>query len=113
MLRWREETAVLKPLTRQVFWTYATYTFATNLAFGILSAFAPELLLDGSSLAAIVNLFICVYWGARVAVQFAYYDRSVTAAGALFRLGEVAYVGSFAYLAIVYGAAAVHNLRSV
>ena len=113
VLRWREETARLQPLTRQVFWTYATYTFATNLAFGILSTFAPELLLDGSALAAIVSLFICVYWAARVAVQFTYYDRSVAAAGAIFRIGEVLYVAGFAYLAIVYGAAAIHNLRSV
>lgn len=113
ILRWREETARLKPLTRQVFWTYATYTFATNLAFGILSTFAPELLLDGSSLAAIVSLFICVYWGARVAVQFTYYDRSVAAARGILRVAEVLYVSGFAYLAIVYGAAAVHNLRSV
>jgi len=25
VLRWREETAKLRPLTRQVFWTYAIY----------------------------------------------------------------------------------------
>jgi len=113
LLRWREETARLEPLTRQVFWTYATYTFATNLAFGSLSACAPELLLDGSMLAAMVSLFICLYWAGRLAVQFTYYDRSVAATGAIFRIAEVAYVGGFAYLTVVYGAAAVHNLRSL
>ena len=113
MLRWKEETARLQPLTRQVFWTYAAYTFATNVAFGILSTLAPGLLLDGTMLAAAVSLFICLYWAGRVAVQFTYYDRTVAAARGLFRLAEVAYVGGFAYLAIVYGAAAVYNLRSL
>ena len=32
-LRWPEDLAKLRPLTRQVFWTYAGYIWATNLAF--------------------------------------------------------------------------------
>ena len=35
VLGWREDTAKLKNLTRQVFWTYAGYTWATNVAFGL------------------------------------------------------------------------------
>ncbi|HEX2061969.1 MAG TPA: hypothetical protein VHK90_14605 [Thermoanaerobaculia bacterium] len=111
LLGWQEETARLKPLTRQVFWTYATYTFATNLAFGLLSTFAPDLLLDGSRLAAIVSAFICLYWAARVTLQFTYYDRTVAAARGMFRYAEVVYVSGFAYLVVVYGLAAAHNLR--
>ena len=43
LLHWREETAGLVPLTRQVFWTYAGYIFATNLAFG-----SPPMVFDRS-----------------------------------------------------------------
>ena len=37
VLGWRAETAKLRPLTRQVFWTYAAYIWATNLSFGLVS----------------------------------------------------------------------------
>jgi len=34
VLRWREQTARLDMLTRQVFWTYAGYILVINLCFG-------------------------------------------------------------------------------
>src|SRR5271165_4968232 len=76
VLDWRADTARLRPLTRQVFWTYAAYIWTTNLSFGLLSALAPRALLDGSPLAAAVTGFIALYWSARLVVQFTYFDRS-------------------------------------
>ena len=55
VLRWREDTAKLRPLTRQVFWTYAIYIWCTNLAFG-LASLRPSWLLDRSPLATGVTL---------------------------------------------------------
>jgi hypothetical protein len=107
LLGWREETARLRPLTRQVFWTYASYILVAHIAFGILAVAAPSALLDGSALARAVCVFIAVWWLSRVILQFAVFDRSVAATRPLFRLGEIAYVSSFVYLALVYGAAAV------
>lgn len=104
VLRWREDTAKLRPLTRQVFWTYAGYIWTTNVAFGLLSAFAPRLLLDGSALARIVALYITLYWAARVVIQFTYFDRTDAPPGRLTQFGEVALVGLFLYLTLVYGA---------
>jgi hypothetical protein len=40
VLGWRQQTARLRPLLRQVFWTYALYILCTNLCFGLVSAFA-------------------------------------------------------------------------
>ena len=40
VLRWPEDLARLRPLTRQVFWTYAGYIWATNLSFGLISTLA-------------------------------------------------------------------------
>src|ERR1700736_1222662 len=76
VLRWREQTAALRPLLRQVFWTYAAYIWATNLCFGLLSALAPHWLLDRSPLAGAVTGFITAYWGGRLVIQFTYFDRS-------------------------------------
>jgi hypothetical protein len=107
ILRWSDDTAKLRPLTRQVFWTYAAYIWVTNICFGVVSAFAPDWLLDGSPLARVVTAYITVYWGARVLVQLSYYDRSEAPPGAFYRLAEVALVGLFIFLTAVYGYAAV------
>ena len=84
VLRWPEDLARLRPLTRQVFWTYAGYIWATNLSFGLVSAFAPGWLLDRSPLAGAVCGFIAAYWGARLVIQFTYFDRSDAPQGPLF-----------------------------
>jgi hypothetical protein len=107
LLGWREDTARLKPLTRQVFWTYASYILSFHIAFGLLSLLAPAVLLDGLALARTVCGFIAVYWLVRLTLQFVAFDRSVAAGRPLFRFAEVAYVSTFAYLVLVYGATAV------
>lgn len=107
-LRWREQTARLLPLTRQVFWTYASYIFGTNVAFGILSVLIPKALLDGSTLAVAVTSFIALYWTARVTLQLTVFDRSLVK-GPLFRAADLLYTTAFAYLGVVYTVAALHN----
>jgi hypothetical protein len=110
VLRWREDTAKLRPLTRQVFWTYAVYIWATNLSFGLVSALAPDWLLDGSGLAAAVTGFITAYWGGRLLIQFTYFDRSDAPSGVAARLAEAGLVGLFVFLTFVYGSATLLNL---
>jgi hypothetical protein len=111
VLEWPRELAGLKPLLRQMFWVYSAYIWGTNLSFGLLSTFAPGLLLDGSPLAGCVAAFIAVYWGARVVIQFAYFDRSGAPQGRIFVLAEVALVALFVALTLVYGGIAVGTLR--
>ena len=106
VLRWPEDLARLRPLTRQVFWTYAGYIWATNLAFGLVSALAPGWLLDRSPLAGAVCGFIATYWGARVVIQFAYFERADAPQGLRYTLGEAALVVLFVGLTLVYGALA-------
>lgn len=110
-LRWREDTAKLRPLTRQVFWTYAGYIWCTNVCFGLISALRPRWLLDGSPLALCVCGFIAAYWLARVVIQFTWFDRSDAPAGAIYRVAEAALVVLFVALVIVYGLALWFNLR--
>ena len=107
ILRWGEDTARLRPLTRQVFWTYASYIWVTNVCFGVVSTAMPEHLLDHSPLARAVTGYITAYWGSRVLVQFFYFDRSEAPPGAFYKLAEVALVGLFLFLTAVYGYATV------
>jgi hypothetical protein len=111
VLRFREETAKLRPLLREMFWTYAGYILCINLSFGLLSALRPGWILDGSPLAAAVTGFIATYWGARLFIQFAVLDRSDAPPGAHVRLAEAGLVTLFVYLTVVYGLATAANLR--
>lgn len=111
-LRWAEDLAMVRPLTRQVFWTYAGYIWTTNLCFGLLSTLAPGWLLDRSPLAGVVTAFIALYWGARLVIQFVYFDRQDAPAGLFFRVAEVALVACFVFLTAIYALAATLNLRS-
>jgi hypothetical protein len=109
VLGWREETARLRPLTRQIFWTYAGYIWVTNLSFGLISALAPFWLLDGSPLAIAVTAYMAAYWGARLTIQFAALDRKSAPSGWYIRLAEAALVSLFTGLTAVYALALASN----
>jgi hypothetical protein len=113
VLGWRRQTARLRPLLRQVFWTYALYIWCTNLCFGLVSVFAPGWLLERSPLAAAVTGFVTAYWGGRVVIQFTCFDRSDAPTGPAVRLAEGALVGLFVYLTLVYGWATAFNLGGI
>src|SRR5260370_30261270 len=75
LLRWSEDLARVRPLTRQVFWTYAGYIWVTNACFGLLSLLAPAALCDGSILAGAVTGFIACSWLARLPILFLFFCR--------------------------------------
>jgi hypothetical protein len=108
VLGWRADLATLRPLTRQMFWVYAGYILSFNVSFGLLSALAPDWLLEGSALAATVAAFIAAYWGARLVVQFAVLDRRAAPPGWPVRLGETVLVSLFGAFTTVYGGLAWH-----
>lgn len=110
VLNWQEELAPLSTLTRQMFWVYSGYIWGTNLSFGLVSAFAPGWLLDGSPLAGAVCGFITVYWGARVVIQFAYFDLSSLPPGIWHRLAKWCLDLLFVALTMLYGALCVMTL---
>ena len=110
VLRWSDDVAKLRPLTRQVFWTYAGYIWGTNLCFGLLSTLAPSWLIDGSPLAAAVTAFIALYWCVRVVIQFVYFDRTDAPSGFIFNVAEIVLVGLFVFFTATYGYAATVNI---
>ncbi|QEG23534.1 hypothetical protein [Mariniblastus fucicola] len=109
VLNWSDDTAKLRPLTRQVFWTYAGYIWATNLSFALISMLSPASLMDGSFLASAVTIYITLYWAARVAIQFFYFDRSDAPKGIQYDVAEWALVALFVALTAIYGWAFLLN----
>src|SRR3990172_9041704 len=97
VLKWREQVAVLRPLTRHIFLTYAAYILGTNIAFGVVTLAMADRLLDGSPLARAVAGFITLYWGIRLIVQFALYDREDIPKGLFFKVAEAGFVLLFTY----------------
>jgi hypothetical protein len=107
---WVAETAELRPLTRQAFWTGTVYLWCTNLGFGLISTVAPGWLVDRSPLAAAATIFFALYWGARLVLQLFFFDWTDVPSSRLLQMGESVVVGLFLYLTFVYGAATVVNL---
>lgn len=106
VLRWKEKLAGLDPLLRRVFWVYAAYILMTNVALGLVSVLAAESLVEPAALAFAVALYAAVYWGARLAIQFAFF-RGLKPPGAFFRIAEAGLVALFTFLTAVYIAAAI------
>ncbi len=112
VLKWREETARLGPITRQIFWTYAGYIWSFHVCFGLLSALAPQWLLDRTPLAAAVCGFIAAYWAVRLILQFTWIDRRAAPRGAIYTAAEVALVSLFVSLVAIYGAALMSHFSA-
>jgi len=111
ILHWQQELDKVRPLIKQMFWTYAAYILVINLCFGLVSLFAYRDLTNGSMLATLIDGFIAVYWISRVLIQFLYFDRSDFPNGQLHKLGEAVLVLLFIVLSIVYGYAFYSNLK--
>jgi hypothetical protein len=80
------------------------------VAFGLVSALAPRWLTRPTPLAGAVCAYIATYWGARVVIQFVYFDRSDAPRGRPYAIAEAGLVGLFLYLTVVYGSLAACHL---
>ncbi|MEJ1240953.1 hypothetical protein WBG78_22595 [Chryseolinea sp. T2] len=101
-LEWKKGLSSLKPLLRQMFWTYAGYILVINFCFGIVSVAGAGELLNTSFLARCVTLFIGIYWLSRTCIQFFYFDRAEAPEGIIYTIGEVLLVSAFIAFSIVY-----------
>jgi hypothetical protein len=71
-LNWRSELANLSRLNRQMHWVYGGYIVLSILAFALISLFHAEELAARSGLARGLCIYIAVFWGIRVALQFVF-----------------------------------------
>jgi hypothetical protein len=110
-LNWKEELRTsVRPLTRQLFWTYAVYIWVSHMAFGLISTLGAHLLVSRSTLSGLVAAFIATWWSARLVIQFTYFDRSAAPPGAIYKLAEPLLVLLFVSLVSVYWLVAWHDL---
>jgi hypothetical protein len=112
VLKWRTELAKVQPLIKQMFWVYAGYILVINFCFGALSLFDATELTNHTTLSMLVTGFISAYWISRLLIQFFYFDRTNFPAGVWYIAGEVALVGLFVFLSMVYAYACYLNVIS-
>ncbi len=109
VLNWNTELAKVKPLIRQMFWTYAAYILVINLCFGLVSIWGTQELLNHSFLASSITIFISIYWLTRIGIQFFYFDKTDAPKGLLFTLCEIALVLLFVLFSAIYFLAFLYN----
>jgi len=54
-----------------------------------------------------VSGFVALYWGARLVIQFAVFDRDAAPSGWIYRVAECALVLLFVALTVIYAAVAL------
>ena len=101
-LRWVEELPRLSAFNRKLMWVHGAFAILTITAFGLLTLLLHEDMLLGARAALGIAAFIAIYWTARVAVDFLYYEHADWPKGPRFAVGHALLTGLFCALATTY-----------
>ena len=107
VLDWRKNLAVLHPFLRKLFWVYGVFIVMVILAFATLTFRHADAMATREPVARSVCVFIAVFWGARLFVQFAIFDVRPFLTNWIYQVGYHALTVLFALLVLVYGKAAL------
>jgi len=107
VLDWRTNLAVLHPLLRKLFWVYGAYIVMVIIAFSSFTFWHAEAMATHEPVARSLCVFIAIFWGARLFVQFAIFDPRPFLTNWFYQFGYHALTVAFAFLVFVYGKAAI------
>lgn len=111
VLDWRRSLQTLDPLLRRLVWVHGAFIVLTIIGFGLLSVVHAEALASGAPLARSASLFVAVFWGARLAVQFFVFDARPHLKTKFLTCGYHALTGVFLYLTAVFALAAAQAVE--
>src|SRR5438067_8873321 len=83
VLDWRKNLEVLHPFLRKLFWVYGVFVVMVIIAFATLTFLHADAMAAREPVARSLCLFIAIFWGARLFVQFAVFDAQSVVATAL------------------------------
>ena len=99
-MRWTVNLEKTEPVFRQVFIIHCVFLLACVVAMALICLLKPYwLLIDG--LGQAVTGFIALFWGARVLVQFFYYEKSIKRQFPFF---NILFTTAFGYLFLLFTA---------
>ena len=107
VLDWRKNLAVLHPFLRKLFWVYGVFVVMVIIAFAVLTFRHIDAMAAREPVARSLCLFIAIFWGARLLVQFAIFDARPFLTNWFYKTGFHALTIIFAFLTFVYGKAAL------
>jgi len=107
VLDWRKTLAVLHPFLRKLFWVYGVFVVMMIVAFAVLTFRHADAMAAREPVARSLCLFIAIFWGARLLVQFAIFDARPFLTNWFYKTGFHALTIIFAFLTFVYGKAAL------
>ena len=107
VLDWRKNLAVLHPFLRKLFWVYGVFVVMVIIAFAVLTFRHADAMAAREPVARSLCLFIAIFWGARLLVQFAIFDARPFLTNWFCKTGFHALTIIFAFLTFVYGKAAL------
>ncbi|TWU12448.1 hypothetical protein CA54_12720 [Symmachiella macrocystis] len=110
VLDWKSSLAKLDSLSRQLVWVHGAFIVLVIVGFGLLSLFCAGELASGTHLARGVCLFIAIFWGARLGVQFFVFDAKSYLTTTFLKIGYHGLTVAFLYITIVFALAAWHPL---
>ena len=107
VLDWKNTLQKLDVFMRKLIWVYGLFIFFTIIGFGLLTILFAESLAAGTPLARAICALIGTFWLARLGVQLFVFDIRPLKLNAFLRVGYHGLTAAFAYLAFVYGYAAL------
>ena len=107
VLDWRKNLAVLHPFLRKLFWVYGVFIVMVIIAFALLTFRHADAMVAREAIARSLCLFIAIFWGARLFVQFAVFDAQPFLTNWFYKTGYHALTIIFVFLTLVYGKAAL------
>jgi hypothetical protein len=107
VLDWRKNLAVLHPFLRKLLWVYGVFVVIVIIAFAVLTFRHADAMAAREPVARSLCLFIAIFWGVRLLVQFAIFDARPFLTNWFYKTGFHALTIIFAFLTFVYGKAAL------
>jgi len=112
-LEWKKGLADLRPLLRQMFWTYAAYVTLVHLFFGLMSLCCGDWLINGGRPAFLVLCLMLIWWCVRIWIHFFCFDRSGIPKNRFNHYAEAILVTLFLGLVFVYGTALYFHVERI
>ena len=107
VLDWKSSLARLDGLSRQLVWVHGAFVVLVIVGFGAVSVLFAAELAARTPLARAVCGFIAVFWGARLLVQFVFFDAQPYLKSGWLKAGYHGLTAVFAYHVVVYSVTAL------
>jgi len=107
VLDWWKNLAVLPIPTEALLWVYGVFIVMVIMAFATLTFRHADAMAARETVARSLCVFITIFWGARLFVQFAIFDPRPFLTNWIYQIGYHALTFILAFLVLVYAKAAL------